>query len=769
MVELETLGRFKIISELGRGGMGIVLKGKDPRIDRMVAIKIIRRETLGDAQQSSELLDRFYIEAKAAGKLTHPRIVTIYEAGETDDMSFIVMEYVNGDDLSNIIGKAGQLPYKRVIKQMLQIADGLGYAHESDIIHRDVKPGNILVQKGDNIKITDFGLARLQSTGSVTQTGHAVGSPIYMSPEQVQGQYVDSRSDIFSLGAMMYEMLTGIRPFEGDSITGTIFKIIMDEPSPPSKLVPGIPNSVDRVVMKLLEKEPEKRYQTCKELIADLEKLDSAKSNFIDLTKSDSTKTTDFLHGGIPDIENDDETEYMPEPRRSSRGIGVFAGFMVVLALAGMWWYINDKEVNLADTFILPDTDEVVATPTEIQEEAIAEPEDTTRTIGKVKEPVETVSSAKPPKDKVPTAVAEVEKSVFSIASSVGGEVFVDGVSIGKSPLDDYSIDAGNHEIEVVALYHEPWKKSVTVKPGERLDMSADLKLAGGAVVIESDPEGSTVYLDGKEIGVTPMIVGDLVEGEHEFAVESEGFTRFSKKISITNKKPEKLIAKLKRPPGRLSIISVSGAEISVNGEPVGLAPKALKLAKGTYTVEVTKSGYEPYKKSIAIEYGEKASINANLVKMNVGSLRIIAIPWADIYVNGKKIGTTPKVIDNVQAGDVTIKLLNPGYSPWHKIIKLERGQRLTVSHAFERSEARQDDNQAQEPIIDDNAVGSLKVTSRIEGYVFVDGNPVGKTPVVLTNIQTGAHTVVLKRRGMPDYNREINVVDGIVTRLVIE
>ncbi|MDH4183940.1 MAG: protein kinase [Nitrospinota bacterium] len=266
----KSLGRYEVLKELGRGGMGIVLKARDPRIDRLVALKIIKLDSFSDPKKKEEMLERFMVEAKAAGKLTHPNIVTVYDVGEEDEQNYIAMEFIEGVDLSYIMAQEKKLSFDRATRLILQVAEGLELAHEHHIVHRDIKPANILVMKGDKVKITDFGLARLQDTGSLTQTGQAVGSPQYMSPEQVNGEKIDGRSDIFSLGVMYYELVTGAAPFAAKTLTSILLKIIKEDPPPASAVKPDLPPAIDLVINKMIAKNQADRYQVMNDLIGDL-------------------------------------------------------------------------------------------------------------------------------------------------------------------------------------------------------------------------------------------------------------------------------------------------------------------------------------------------------------------------------------------------------------------------------------------------------------------------------------------------------------------
>ncbi|MDD2916170.1 MAG: serine/threonine-protein kinase [Gallionella sp.] len=265
---ISQLGRYEVLGELGQGAMGIVYKAKDPLIDRVVAIKTIN---LGLAMEEKEEYEgRFYQEAKAAGRLNHPNIVTIYDVGKSGEVAYIAMEFLQGRELRDIMNDGQLLPVEQVLDIVAQVAQGLAYAHEHDIVHRDVKPSNIMVIRDGHAKITDFGIARMASSAVRTQTGMVLGSPKYMSPEQVMGKAIDQRSDIFSLGVMLYEMLTGQSPFNGENVNAIMYQTLNAVPVPPSTLNPSVPEMVNFIVAKALAKKLEDRYHNAKDLALDL-------------------------------------------------------------------------------------------------------------------------------------------------------------------------------------------------------------------------------------------------------------------------------------------------------------------------------------------------------------------------------------------------------------------------------------------------------------------------------------------------------------------
>src|SRR5215469_6323158 len=271
--QMETVskaGRYEIVGELGRGAMGIVYKAVDPVIGRTVAVKTIRLSEEGTGLNRSELLSRFQTEARAAGLLTHPNIVVVYDAGEEDGLYYITMELVEGKSLQALLDGGHSFPLPRTLRILDQTCNALQFAHERNVVHRDIKPANLMLTADDTVKITDFGTAKILQFGSTQQTSHVMGTPSYMSPEQVKGRAVDGRSDIFSLGVMLYEMVTGEKPFPGQNITTVIYKIVNEDPVPPRQIDPSIHPGISAVIMKALAKEPEQRYQSCREMLEDL-------------------------------------------------------------------------------------------------------------------------------------------------------------------------------------------------------------------------------------------------------------------------------------------------------------------------------------------------------------------------------------------------------------------------------------------------------------------------------------------------------------------
>ena len=270
-VEKPMLGRYQIEKELGKGAMGIVYLGKDPKINREVAIKTMALAQEFGEDELEEVKARFFREAESAGRLNHANIVSIYDAGEENDLAYIAMELLKGYDLDAHIKPDELLPVETVIRIVIQCAKGLDYAHSRNVVHRDIKPSNIMYDPDTGIaKITDFGIARITDS-SKTRTGTVLGTPNYMSPEQCMGKKVDGRADLFSLGVLTYQMVCGSLPFKGDSMATLMYAIVNDRPIDIKTVKPDINPTLRKVIHNAIGKKPEKRYQSGKKLAAHLQ------------------------------------------------------------------------------------------------------------------------------------------------------------------------------------------------------------------------------------------------------------------------------------------------------------------------------------------------------------------------------------------------------------------------------------------------------------------------------------------------------------------
>lgn len=332
-------GRYQIQKELGRGAMGIVFQAHDPKIDRIVALKVLRQDRVA----GEEFTQRFLKEAIAAGRLSHPNIVTVYDVGYDHDTVYIAMEFLDGQPLNEVF-KEQSLDIRKIVDIGAQIADSLAYAHEQGVVHRDIKPSNIIITRDGRVKITDFGVARIEdpSATQLTQAGEIIGTPNYMSVEQVKGQPVDGRSDLFSLGVILYELSTGQRPFAGENMPAVFNAIITEEPKPPMEIehyiYRGLPALLSEVIIKSLSKKPEKRFQDGRSMAAALKSC----------------------IGGGPPI----RSSASPVSRRKRGQIGILISVASVLLAIFIILYLQNSGKNIDESDrILPSFLNVKSTP----------------------------------------------------------------------------------------------------------------------------------------------------------------------------------------------------------------------------------------------------------------------------------------------------------------------------------------------------------------------------------------------------------------------
>lgn len=349
----ERVSRFTILKILGRGAFGIVYLAEDPKIGRLVALKTISPEQGLTKEEEADYKAKIMQEAQSAGKLIHPNIVTIFDVFEFQQNTYIAMEYLDGLPLDKYLQKNKTIPAETIIDFMAQCLDGLSYAHKNKIIHRDLKPSNIMIVKDTLAKITDFGLAK-RAGAPHSQEGFLVGTPHYMSPEQIDGKPLDGRSDIFSLGVILYELLTRNRPFEGETISQILKKILFDNPEPVLKFDASIPEQISKIVMKALEKDPNDRFQTAEEFALALK-------NYKDFHLSKNKEKKPQLPLPPPKIE---KTKYSVDWKIVSIA-GASGGIFTLLLIFGLQYFLSVDSNPFS--FKKPANEEILPTPIEVK------------------------------------------------------------------------------------------------------------------------------------------------------------------------------------------------------------------------------------------------------------------------------------------------------------------------------------------------------------------------------------------------------------------
>ncbi|MGG2199559.1 Stk1 family PASTA domain-containing Ser/Thr kinase [Paenibacillus validus] len=352
MIGRQLGGRYEILERVGGGGMAIVYKGLDILLHRHVAVKVLRQQYVHD----EEFIQRFRREAQAAASLSHPNVVSIYDVGQEEDVHYIVMEYIEGTTLNDLIKTRAPLQVEEAVHIAGQICDALDHAHHNQIIHRDIKPHNILIGKNGRVKVTDFGIARAVTSSTITQTGSVVGSVHYFSPEHAKGTPTGEQSDLYSLGIVMYQMLTGRLPFLGESPISVALKHLQEDVEEPRKVNPLIPQSVENVILRAMRKSTTERYRSAKEMLGDLEscllphRRNEPKVNFLDDDELDEERTRvmpalrpdqfTIDRSSLQAAEDDEDDEEEPAAlRKKKRWVKPLVIILVLLAVLGGMWY----------------------------------------------------------------------------------------------------------------------------------------------------------------------------------------------------------------------------------------------------------------------------------------------------------------------------------------------------------------------------------------------------------------------------------------------
>ena len=694
---LTKAGRYEVVSELGRGSMGVVYEGFDPVIGRRVAIKTMLTEGL-TSQEFREFKSRFQREAQAAGVLSHPNIVNVFDYGEDSGILYLVMEYLEGKSLEKLVGEQGMLPIQTIIPMFDQVCSALDHAHQHSIVHRDIKPANIMILDNGLVKVTDFGIAKVMSMG-MTQAGQVLGTPNYMSPEQVKGRQVDGRSDIFSLGIILYDLVTGEMPFGGQNITTVIYKIINENPIPPRELDATIHPGLSYVICKALAKNPDERYQTCRELADNLK-------NFKYLAGPVSPSATIMVK--VPPLSSTDLERAAAPPVEISRPPAASTESVQTTP-------IEQPSPGQVPVQVMPPV-------TTYQKPHTAPIVWILLTLGAVVF-LGILGGGGVYLYKERVAALQVGQLLVT-ANVSGAKISVDGQS-GPNWVTPYTISdlsVGSHQVVVSKEGYDNDQQAVTIEGGKTGSFNASLT-ARAPEPPKTPPEAPAP--------------GKVKPAKNE--VEAPAAIPVSRGVGGRPSAAPKT--------GQLQVTAnVSGAKISVDGssEPNWVTPysSTINLAAGTHQVVVSKEGYDDYQQSVTIEGGKPFTVNARL-SVPSGELEVVTPqPGLEVLIDGKSIGLSPARAA-VVAGKHSYSVMRGGVSLYDGTVKVESGGIKLV----------------RVPLSVGEATGIVTVKTIPSGAtVLADGNRIESQTPTSFRLTSGRHTLVISFSGFRPVQRVIEV-----------
>lgn len=731
-MELKKLGRYEVTAELGQGAMGIVYKGVDPMIGRTVALKTLKTEGVAP-DQLAEFKRRFAQEAQSAGRLAHPNIVTIYDVGEEQGLAYIAMEFIKGKALDEYISEKSPFSIDQIVSIMTQICDGLGYAHKNGVIHRDIKPANIVLTTDHIAKITDFGIAKIAST-SATQTGMVVGTPSYMSPEQITGRGVDNRSDIFSIGAVFYELLTYEKAFPGDNITTVMYRVVHENPTPISIANMAVPAQFDQIVMKAIAKNPADRYPDAETMGREIQNYKNTAGAQLGATQAFnpaeyqgtvmmSSQTAATMMAAATPAANataslaSATSQIQTDPKKKPTGLILGAAAVVCAIILYLIFGRSTADVPTIGTAAVPVDGKSslqvslnILTGTAVLDTANYTIQDGQLLLSNITAAEhELLVKHEGYEDfKTKLLFAENEQKKLDVAMKLMPIQFPAGVDtayltvsakpdiiavqtntgkfIGYTPLEKIPFPAGKHTLVFSKENFESQNKDIDLKKKREVKATPVLQVKKGSIsVADVNPKKVQVFLNEtllkpEKDGVTYIVPF----GKQKIVMKQEGFKPFEQELTINSKDVLKLNSSLEQLYGSLSVTSTpSEADVFIDGNSVGKTPLKLdSVAAGPREVKVQKGTLMALKKISVIE--NKENISDLKLAASVGYLKIIVNPWAKIYVDGKPMGSSPP-LDNLELkpGTYKIKIENPAYRAVTKEVKINAGSSTTLQHDF--------------------------------------------------------------------------------------
>ena len=740
------------MGELGRGAMGVVYKAMDPVIGRTVAVKTIRLSEEGTGLSRPELLTRFQTEARAAGLLTHPNIVVVFDAGEEDGLYYITMELVEGKSLQALLDGGHAFPLPRTLRIMEQTCSALQFAHERNVIHRDIKPANLMLTADDTVKVTDFGTAKILQFGTVQQTAHVMGTPSYMSPEQVKGRAVDGRSDIFSLGVMLYEMVTGEKPFPGQNITTVIYKIVNEDPVPPRQIDPSIHPGISAVIMKALVKEPDQRYQNCREMLEDLRNYRTIAPG------AGNPQSTMVMGGGSPTatlvsanptgrgFANEDHTVAAtarslnarasapnqtplvrrtgtiapaPEPPKKKNIVGTILAALLLLGVI-VYGAIKIRPVFEAARVLHDEQKKSAPSPA-----AVPAATETTSA-----NPAANPAGAETSQPKDPGVVASAEPK----PSETKPPEVVPEKPAPKKAENTISPKAAEYKGRIEeAISEKGLTGHVRVQvAGNTLTLAGKLRPAdhGALLKLLRNAPSDVRVIDHLEYDDTPVpaAAGGSDEGTHPVPPPGQGAIHVVTDVIGAH-------AVLRGPAGH--VLSKCETPCSFND-----------LNPARYSLEVQKDGYQSVQTALQVKSGDAQDQKIKLESLAKGIYISSQPPGADVFINGaKQSGQTPVTLP-LAPGQYNLVLRLQGYEPYAGGIQIKDNIQTQLNVPMSQKSA--------------SRVAWAQVNSTPKGAeIIVDGNSTGQFTPARVQVPVGIHNITVRLNGFQFAKRTFQASEG--------
>jgi serine/threonine protein kinase len=618
MNEYSTLkSRYKLIDKVGIGGMSTVYVARDLKTNAIVAIKVLHPQFAID----KNFINRFYREIKIIATLNHPNILKLYDYGVVEGTPYFVTEYIQGKTLKELLSEGKRFSIKESIRIIIEVLNALSHAKSKGVIaHRDIKPGNIMIDKDGNVKLMDFGIAKFEGTQITQDT--IMYTPTYASPEQIKGENVDIRSDLYSIGCTLYELLTGRPPFLGTNSINISFKHINEQPQPPSSLNKEISKDLDNIILKLLAKNPSDRYQTPEEVIKDLSKMISFKK--FEKIKETSTQIEEKKEISV--------TPQMKTFRKTFNPIYILIAFILISSITIITLLFsknnnlnNNSSFSLLQIYTTPPQAEIYLDNLKIGLSPIlnykVKPGEHKIKIIKdgyeEKEELFTLNSSE--NKTLNFSLKEIYKYYRVLITTVpdGAKVIIDNEFVGLSPLEHHTtknkinlkISKENYEdyyIENQLLTDELTKISVVLKEKKSSTTPTQPVLKQGKLSLDSTPQGAYVYINGKLYGKTPLNT-NLNVGSYKVEIKKDGYLPYSLTVQINENKEYKETIPL-HPISIKGILKVSvepsGAIIYITDSIIGHTYVYIELDPGYYKLKIEKEGYMTYLEDIKVEAG---------------------------------------------------------------------------------------------------------------------------------------------------------------------